>query len=298
MPHLSVILADSQFIHISDTHAEFGSKNALPLLVITTPFCKASILLQGAQILSYQPINSQPWLWLSPLARFEPGKSPRGGIPVCLPWFGVNQQNPDLPKHGFARNRDWQLLHWEESPESVTLEFGFSYRGSEPDLFVTPFEAVLKITLSSCLTLKLNLINTGKNQETFSWALHTYLAVDDCANTTVSGLEGVTFLDNNQGLSPSVSTEPIHFLQAVDRVYNQTIQAQILHARHTLEISGQHCPTCIVWNIGKEMANSLADIDHHYHEYVCVERGCAFDDRLQLKPNEIFTATMTLRALS
>ncbi|MFP3499192.1 D-hexose-6-phosphate mutarotase, partial [Pseudomonas sp. SIMBA_059] len=49
---------------------------------------------QGAQILSYQRVGEPPLLWLSDQAIFRQGKSVRAGVPVCWPWFGNLQRNP------------------------------------------------------------------------------------------------------------------------------------------------------------------------------------------------------------
>lgn len=294
MQHHNANLDDSQFIRLGDTRSEFGGRDALPLLVIDSPFCQATVLLQGAQLLTFRPTGSTPWLWLSPVARFEAGKSPRGGIPVCLPWFGVNRQDPQKPKHGFARNRDWQLVRWQESASAVQLELAFDYAGTEPGLFATPFTTHLVITLSQQIDLALTLANTGTQTEEFSWALHTYFAVPDCTQAHVHGLEGITYLDNTLGLKPRVSLLPVEFPGEVDRVYNHTLVPQILDAQHRLQIDGRNCQTCIVWNAGASAAAGLADIGSHYREYVCVERGRAFADRLTLEAGQTFRADMSI----
>ncbi|MEK7811694.1 MAG: D-hexose-6-phosphate mutarotase, partial [Pseudomonadota bacterium] len=50
---------------------------------ISNTHATASIALQGAHIATYQPKGEEPVIWLSPLAKFVPGKSIRGGVPVC-----------------------------------------------------------------------------------------------------------------------------------------------------------------------------------------------------------------------
>ena len=288
-------LTNSRFIHAIDTSAVYGSAAALPLLQIDAPFCRATLLLQGAQLLQFQPATSAPWLWLSPYAQFENGKSPRGGIPVCLPWFGVNRADPQKPKHGFARNRNWQLHDWQETDETVQLTLTFDYAGDEPALFATSFIATLVITLSTHLDMVLSIHNTSTSAAEFSWALHSYLAVDDCTHTLVKGLQGITYLDNTQGLKAVTSDTPVQFTQEVDRVYNHTTAPQQLQSTQPLVIDGDHCPTCIVWNAGETLAASMADIRDSYRGYVCIERGCAFADSLTLQGGEVFRAEMRIR---
>ncbi|WP_198341774.1 aldose epimerase family protein [Oceanisphaera avium] len=51
---------------------------------------------QGAQILSYFPdINQPPVIWLSEQAIYKAGQPVRGGVPLCWPWFGDRNHNPD-----------------------------------------------------------------------------------------------------------------------------------------------------------------------------------------------------------
>ncbi len=295
MSYLNAKLADSQFVRLSDTRTGFNGRDALPLLVIDAPFCKAIIALQGAQLLTFQPTGDEPWLWLSPYAQFEQGKSIRGGIPVCLPWFGVNRHHPEKPKHGFVRNFDWELTALEESANSVRLAFSHHYKVDKPDQFSHPFSVTLTITLSRSLTLTLDLHNKDSEPVEFSWAFHTYFAVNDCKKTTVTGLEGRHYLDNTQGLNEFLQEGPIHFIQEVDSVYNETTQSQSIAAQHQLNISGEYCPTCIVWNPGNKAAEKINDIKDAVTHFICLERGCAFSDELRLDAGAIFTSTMTIQ---
>jgi len=56
--------------------------------VVTTPEARARIALQGAHVMDNQIGGAAPLIWLSQEARFAPGKSIRGGVPVSCPWFG------------------------------------------------------------------------------------------------------------------------------------------------------------------------------------------------------------------
>mgnify|MGYP002040162837 FL=1 len=57
---------------------------------------------QGAQILRYQPAGGKPLIWLSDEAAYAAGKSVRGGVPVCWPWFGDLQRNPEAIRTTYA----------------------------------------------------------------------------------------------------------------------------------------------------------------------------------------------------
>lgn len=66
----------------------------LPCWRIHTAYGEALIAQQGAQLLSYQPHEQPPLVWLSDTAEYRHGQSLRGGAPVCWPWFGNLERNP------------------------------------------------------------------------------------------------------------------------------------------------------------------------------------------------------------
>ena len=53
---------------------------------------------QGAHIFSYGRDGEQPLIWPNPEAVFKQGKGIRTGVPVCWPWFGVFDRNPQSVK--------------------------------------------------------------------------------------------------------------------------------------------------------------------------------------------------------
>ena len=99
--------------------ARFGIGGALgvamrplggPVVEMTHAGARAVVSIQGGQVLSYVPTpGAQDVLWLSPVARIVPGKSIRGGIPVCWPWFGPHAADGALPAHGFVRTAMWSI---------------------------------------------------------------------------------------------------------------------------------------------------------------------------------------------
>jgi glucose-6-phosphate 1-epimerase len=294
MNALNTLLADGLSVQLSDTRALYNSAEALPVLIVDTPLCHAVIALQGAQLLSFQPKGDMPWLWLSPHAIFARGHAIRGGIPLCLPWFGVNSVDPTKPKHGFVRNRDWQLLWVNEADAAVTLCLEFQYAGDQPELFTTAFTAQLSITLAADVMLALQLRNDSRQAAEFSWALHSYFAVDDLGSAQVDGLDGCDYLDNTRRLNVFQQLGAVKFGEEVDRVFARTSAPQFVQAQHRLQISGENCPTCIVWNVGEKVSGNIADIREAYRRYICVERGCAFGDSFCLSAGASVVSTMHL----
>lgn len=93
---------------------------------------------QGAHILSYQIDGQPPIIWLNDKAEFKTGKSIRAGVPVCWPWFGKFERNPQsvqpmytgaqpAPAHGLVRAMDWELGGIESETDGVKVEFKLPY---------------------------------------------------------------------------------------------------------------------------------------------------------------------------
>ena len=292
------LLEHCDFAYFSNTTILYNAEHSQEVLVINSPCCFAVIALQGAQLLEFRPHGQNNWLWLSPLSNFEPGKAIRGGIPICLPWFGVHQQNPQLPKHGIARTQQWQLTTINECPNKTEIVFELHYDGHLQQLAPEPFDCQLIFDISDELNIGFNLKNCSDKSQHISWAMHNYFAVDNSAKTRIYGLQNHAFLDNTENLQSFQQSGPIVFTAEVDRVYQNTIEPQRLIAHHTLDINGHHCPSCIVWNPGALSAMGMDDIQGHYNEFVCVERGCAFEDALILSAGETFRSTMQVKKIA
>lgn len=283
-------------VSISDSGELYQSSETLRLLKVESPLCHAVVSIQGAQLLEFTPKGSQPWLWLSPKANFSQNQPIRGGIPVCAPWFGVNQQDPSKPKHGFVRARNWQLINVTENNKSI-VELTFTLTSEKDDLPLFPhtFSLNLVITLSDHIDMSLTVENTGRTPMPFSWALHSYFSVDSLKNARVEGLDQHSYLDATQAFAPLSQQGPICFESEVDRVYENVSGEQVIVGAPSLVIKGDNCPTAIIWNPGIKLADKMADItSEHYDEYICVERGAAFGNTWDVRPLQPITATLTI----
>lgn len=285
-------------ISLSDSNELYQSPESLPLLKIQSPLCSAVVSIQGAQLLEFTPKSSLPWLWLSPKAVFSAGHPIRGGIPVCAPWFGVNQADPSKPKHGFVRARCWQLINaTEKNTGEVELTFEFTSEAGDLPLFPHAFSLNLTIALSDHIDISFSVQNTGNTIMPFSWALHSYFNVDSLEDARVSGLDQNSYLDATQGFIPVIQQGAIGFESEVDRVYEHVSSDQVIMGRPSLLIKGDNCPTAIVWNPGAELAEKMADITiDYYDQYICVERGAAFDNSWDVLPSQSATATLAILA--
>ena len=146
----------------------------------------------------------------------------------------------------------------------------------------------LQIVVSRQIEHKIRITNTGTTPLPLSWALHSYLAISDIDDVAVTGLDGENYLDATDNFKQKTQTGALQFTGEVDRVHEGVNQQQQLHlnGEPRLNILGSDCPTVITWNPGEALASQMADIKNGYRDFVCVERGAAFSDELELKAGE------------
>ncbi|MDC0285763.1 hypothetical protein OAK42_01330, partial [Candidatus Poseidoniaceae archaeon] len=87
------------------------NKDGLEFIKINNDKAEARIALQGAHVDWWNSKSVQDdILWLSSNARYEKGRSIRGGVPICWPWFGEHPTDNSFCSHGFARVIPWKLI--------------------------------------------------------------------------------------------------------------------------------------------------------------------------------------------
>lgn len=265
---------------------------------------------QGAQVLSYQQVGEPPLLWLSDQAIFRQGKSVRAGVPVCWPWFGNLQRNPEAvqamyqgtpaPAHGLARTRDWQLLGIEEVGETLRIEFELpEARGDLPG-WPHDVELKLVVEMGADLTLSLTSRNMGNTPVTISQALHSYFAVSDVRQTRVEGVDGLGYIETLANWEQRQQQGALMFAGETDRIYLNTPQTLSIvdphwNRRITLASSGSR--SAVIWNPWTERAKELADMaDDGWQRMLCIETANVWDDLVELKPGH--SSSLEVRIVS
>ncbi len=257
------------------------------ILEIDHPAVSARVALHGAHLMEWTPAGQAPGLYLSPQTVYQPGKAIRGGVPVCWPWFGPSPVDSTLPMHGFARTRFWEPGDFSEEAEGVSLKFTLTDDGETRRLWPHAFHLELSMHLGASLRLALQISNTGTDPFTMTGALHTYLSIGDIHQATVTGLDGVDYLDTAGPHAMRRQEGPVIFDREVDRGYH-TANPIALHdsaRQRILTITGTGSRSAIVWNpwIGKSKA--LTDLpDEDYQRFVCVETANAREDSITLQP--------------
>jgi len=250
----------------------------------------ASISLSGGHVLGYKA-NGEERLWMSPKANLESGKSIRGGIPVCWPWFGAHPTDESKPAHGFARTSLWSLIDAQDSEDFASVTLGLDNSVANP-LFPYDCSLALKVTLTDKLSVELITTNLGNQPIEITQALHTYLPISDLDNASISGLEGVEYADKLLGFARSIEDRSLVILkEPTDRVYFDDSNCLILKDENReTRIYKQNSDTTVVWNPGRETASNMADIgEENYRGFLCIEAANAMEDKITIKPGESFT---------
>jgi glucose-6-phosphate 1-epimerase len=257
---------------------------------------------QGAQILGYQVDGQQPLIWQNEAAVFKKGKAVRGGMPVCWPWFGNLDRNPDSVQamrqssepakaHGEVRAIDWELLGVAEDGDALLVEL--VQPQAEGHLPGWPHNVALKLSirLDQALNVSLVSFNAGQETVTFSQALHTYFAVSDVHQISIEGLDGLRYLETLENWEERKQTGDLVFTGETDRVYLDTpnllsiVDPQWQRRVH-IQTSGSN--SAILWNPWIEKTGRFTDMAADgWQRMVCVETANVMGDVVTLAPDEM-----------
>jgi glucose-6-phosphate 1-epimerase len=271
-------------------HITFTATTAgLPIAEIRNSYAAASLAVQGGHVITYQPHGQQPVLWVSRLSVFEPGKTIRGGIPVCWPWFGTHPTDPSKPFHGFVRAAMWQVRGTSVGPADAT-EVRLGLTESEESLALWPhaFDLEIVVTVGAQLHVELIARNPGEQPFVCGGALHTYYTVGDARQIAIHGLDGRDYLDKVEGFKRKTQHGPVTIAGETDRIYLDTDAACVIDdpaLGRKIEIAKRGSRTSVVWNPWAEKARQIADFDdQEYLSMVCVETANADTDVATIAP--------------
>lgn len=267
--------------------------------VVATPQAEARLCLQGAHMLAWQPRHQvHDVLWLSAQARYLPGKSIRGGVPVCWPWFGPHPQDASLPAHGFARSASWQVTAsrvTDDGAVALTLQLAGSHAA-------WPHATELSLTIEVGQTLRMALTtrNTGTQAIPLGEALHTYFKVSDIGTVSVIGLDGVAYWDTVGTVTRKVQAGAIDFAAETDRVYIDSPQRCVIEdpgLARRIHIEKQGSLSTVVWSPWTDKAARMGDLGQPdgWRGMLCVESGNAWDNCLNLAPGASHTLDVRYR---
>ncbi|MCD6173474.1 MAG: D-hexose-6-phosphate mutarotase [Sulfurimonas sp.] len=269
-------------------------ESGLKYIEITNDSACGKIAIQGAHLFHFARNGEEPILWLSETSDMEHGKHIRGGVPICWPSFGMS--NPELPQHGFARNRMWDLVNIIEvdvGTTQVIMELNDSKKSRRE--WEYKFNLQITITISDELKMELKTTNLDTKTFKFTQALHTYFNISEISNISISGLENKPFLETLTN-SNQVQNGEVLFNSEVDSVYQEVDSEIVLKDKNRdIKINNEGSSSVVVWNPWIEKGKRMSGMcDEAYKEFVCIESANAFDDAKFLEPMESHTLKVTI----
>lgn len=136
-----------------------------PTIYLHNTYAEVVISRYGGQVLSYIPKGAQDLFFVSSKAFYEPGKSIKGGVPICWPWFGADPEDKGRGAHGIARNRLWEEWDYREHEDgATTVVLGLMSTVESRALWQHDFRLSLSIKVGKTISLALTTSNTGKHR--------------------------------------------------------------------------------------------------------------------------------------
>ncbi|BFY97403.1 hypothetical protein BsWGS_00443 [Bradybaena similaris] len=261
----------------------------------------ALVHLHGATLLSWK-CRGIEHLYLSSSAVFDNKKAIRGGVPVVFPNFGPW---PLGPQHGFARIKRWTSAipptkdHNGDVIAILVLQDDEETRA----MWNYKFKLVYTVTLTATsLSGTLVVHNTDKKALGFTCLLHTYLRVADIKTTSVTGLQGLVYIDKlKDGKESTETREHVTVDAPYDRVYKDAPKTLYVTSgpepARRVELTTFNFPDIVVWNPWEKTAKEMGDFDDEgYKEMICLEPG-KVSTPVTLEAGQQFECSQILRSL-
>ena len=264
---------------------------------------------QGAHILSYQLAGHPPLIWLNDEAVFKTGKSIRAGVPVCWPWFGNFERNPQSVKamrvsnqaptaHGLVRAMDWELGGIEAEGESLNIEFLLPCPDGGLPGWPHQVDLKLSIRLDDQLHIQLISHNRGAETVTISQALHSYFAVSDARNVHVEGVDGLSYIETLEDWATKKQSGDLRFTGETDRIY---LDAPPLLSivdpawERRIELTSTGSRSAVIWNPWIDRAAAFSDMaDDGWQRMLCIETANVLGDVVSLAPGATHTLGVSI----
>jgi len=281
-------------------------KGELDAIQINHPLFKATLLLQGAQLIKFCPQNNQykNLLWLSNQVEYKIGQPLRGGIPICWPWFGNLDKNPkniqqqtninNAPAHGIVRDIPWAVHSIIESCEAVIIDLKIQSNDSLKRIWPYDFSLTARFTFSQTLSVELITENTGQSSFHFSQALHTYLPTEDIRQTYIHNAQQTEYIDALDEWTKKKQQGRVVFNQETDRLYffennagENQFELRVESPNQQLILKTSNSLSAVIWNPWVDKSKRLSQFSaDDYKSMYCIESANVMSDHKSVAKNE------------
>ena len=286
--------------HGINGHLVFKDENGLVMAHISNQLAACKVSLYGAQVLSYVPKGCDDLLLMSTASAMEEGKAIRGGIPLCFPWFGPNKENPDAPKHGFARLLNWEVKSTQQLVTGATrLVLALRDSVLTRQWWDFRFTSELVIEAGEELSVKWQVKNLSEVPFSITNALHSYFRVGDISKVRIEGLRGVPYMEEIRSDEAFAGDDDAIVIQReIDRSYTDTTATcQIKDATlsRTIVVKKSGSQSTVVWNPWADLSRQMTDLgDEDYRHFVCVEAANVGHNALVIEPQAEHVTQMSV----
>lgn len=274
--------------HVTQTRDE----NGLEYLEIDNPIATGKIALQGAHLMGWHPkFLADPVLWLSSNARYVKGRSIRGGVPICWPWFGAHPTDSTFCPHGFARVIPWRVMDVDSTPTGATRIILEMQQTPEAQRQLS-YPYVLTVTITMGRRLRIEMATTNKADHPFviGEAFHTYLNVSNIANVKITGMQDCVYADKILKYERQVEHNALTFDGGeFDRVFINHSSDCLVHDtgfNRIIHVAKSGSNTTVVWSPGAEKVAQMGDMGgpDEWRKTICVETTNALDNMVVINP--------------
>ena len=273
--------------HVMHTYDEHG----MEYLEIDNTHSTGKIALQGAHIMEWQlKFDTQPVFWMSSNARFVKGRSIRGGVPICWPWFGAHPTDSTFCPHGFARVIPWRVIDVDSTATGATRIILEMQQTPEAQRQLSyPYALTVTITIGRRLRVEMSTTNKADHPFVIGEAFHTYLNVSDISNIKIIGMQDCVYADKVRKYQRFVEHEALHFEGEFDRVFIDHSSDCSVHDKgfnRIIHVAKSGSDTTVVWSPGAEKAAEMSDmgVSDEWRKMVCVETTNAMDNMVVINP--------------
>jgi glucose-6-phosphate 1-epimerase len=266
-------------------------ENGLDYIEIENRHATAKLALQGAHLMHWHPRHTeQPVLWVSDQSRYELGRSIRGGIPLCWPWFGAHPTDSSLCMHGFARVTPFSVVDISQLDNGYTcIVLQMQHNENVQRQLSYPYTLKITMEIGKTLAIKLSTTNHGTHPFFMGEAFHTYFNVSDVGKIRVSGLDDTEYADKLLNYGRSRQQGDLTFDQEFDRVYVSTQSTVTIHDpqyRRNVVIHKQGSNSTVVWTPWEMKAQQMPDMpkDSGWRRMICVETANAMENLVMINP--------------
>lgn len=271
-----------------------GDDTSGPIVEIERDGHLGRVSLFGAHLIEWQPAGQDPVLWLSEGTVLDQRRGIRGGIPVCWPWFADHAEKTDWPSHGFARTTVWSVDWVDETDPQLPVYMTLPSLEAQRPFWPHASRPSVSYAIGDRLNIDLTTTNVDPHPIAFSQALHTYFAVGDIEQISISGLETCSYWDKTTGSDCAPTHGSIVIGAETDRIYHQPpgpIELRDEGLGRTITIEHEGVSSVIVWNPWIEKSARLGDMgpEDAYRGMVCIETGNVSPHDIRLQPGEAHT---------